>query len=310
MTPAAAMSRSESPCRMRSRACRSDASRISCAPSLALRAKAQRVETAALRSRRPSRSACWLLYADPAPAPTCRSRSGCNMPVRHWLLYGDHRLAPICRSVTRGCVRTCPHAQRLHRQPYRVDSDHLSSSRNHTAQSAAHPFGQLIDTVVGPRLSSMRISGKVVSRSACGIASAMNAAVVDEAGAGCISLQHLCTRLVFRPLAIATWATDAPGSAQAATTGAFKSTACRLRVEGLVLARCPQVLRGHHPFSSQGVVDGIAGRVRVLPLALGIRHRSGLAAAFERAKDRGVPSDRFVGFHVRLSVHHTLFPAA
>lgn len=134
---------------------------------------------------------------------------------------------------TERCVRAGAHVQRLHRQPHCVDPDHFNNSRNHTAQSAEHSVGRLIDTVVGPRLSSIRMSGKEVSRSACGIGSAMNAAVVDEAAAGCISLRHLCTRLAFRPLAIATWATDAPGSAQAATTRAFRSAACRLRVEGV-----------------------------------------------------------------------------
>lgn len=35
--------------------------------------------------------------------------------------------------------------------------------------------------------------------------------------------RHLCTRLALRPKLIATWATDAPGAAHAATTWRFRS---------------------------------------------------------------------------------------
>ena len=42
---------------------------------------------------------------------------------------------------------------------HRVDADHRSSSRIQTAQSLAAPAGQVTVTVVGPRRSSMRMSG-------------------------------------------------------------------------------------------------------------------------------------------------------
>jgi hypothetical protein len=39
------------------------------------------------------------------------------------------------------------HLQWLHREPHRIDADHISSSRSQAAHSAAQPTGQLIDTL-------------------------------------------------------------------------------------------------------------------------------------------------------------------
>jgi hypothetical protein len=73
--------------------------------------------------------------------------------------------------------------------------------------------GQLIDTLVAPRLSSMRMSGlgsgSQIGIAARGVSSLMNAAGIALA-ATCESRYHLCTRLAFSPCAIATCAIDAP----------------------------------------------------------------------------------------------------
>ena len=82
----------------------SDASRISCAPSLCLQAKAKRVKTASGQfgvSFNVLLLGQWLHDADPPLAPLRRSRPGSNMPIRGWILDADHPVAPICRSVTR-----------------------------------------------------------------------------------------------------------------------------------------------------------------------------------------------------------------
>lgn len=82
----------------------SDASRISCVPSLSFWAKARRAEMAAINSGCRSTPCCRasgsippirdrLLYGGYAPAQLRRSAGG---------LYTDHHVAPLCRAVTVG----------------------------------------------------------------------------------------------------------------------------------------------------------------------------------------------------------------
>jgi hypothetical protein len=88
--------------------------------------------------------------------------------------------------------------------------------------------------VVGPRCSSIRMSGKGTAASdggwgdrAAGNGNATNsptavglAALEEEAAA---RRSHPCTRLVFNSCASAIAATEAPGSLHAATTALFNS---------------------------------------------------------------------------------------
>ena len=73
--------------------------------------------------------------------------------------------------------------------------------------------------------------------------------------------RHLCTRLALSPCACATAATDAPGSAHAASTRAFNSSACR-RLGALVPVCMVSTFEiSEHLHRSFGVnQDGMAGR--------------------------------------------------
>ncbi|KAJ8138184.1 hypothetical protein OY671_008603, partial [Metschnikowia pulcherrima] len=55
-------------------------------------------------------------------------------------------------------IGACPHVQWFDSQPGRIDSDHLSQSRNHCAQAAAPSSGQFTVTTSVPRRTSTRIS--------------------------------------------------------------------------------------------------------------------------------------------------------
>jgi hypothetical protein len=65
---------------------------------------------------------------------------------------------PRCEAVLVG-ANTRSHVHRLGGKPQAINPDHLSSSRIHRAHCSAAAMGQVRDTLVAPRRSSMRMSG-------------------------------------------------------------------------------------------------------------------------------------------------------
>jgi len=144
------------------------------------------------------------------------------------------------------------HVQRLTRQPDRLDPDHRSSSRSHSAQSDAADVGQLTVTCRSPRRTSMRTS--LPDGLACGALASVGSGIVkatNRCGPGltatvplavtvsmaavsshCLTprpRRHCLTKFAFRPNDKATAAVDAPGSLQAAKTSRFNCGLCRRR---------------------------------------------------------------------------------
>ena len=153
---------------------------------------------------------------------------------------------------------------------------------NHRAHCGAALTGQLTAMAAAPRRHSMRMSAAgavigcpvvtVVATVVAGSASAMNSALAVTAlrtGRAALSTgaphprRHLCTRLAFSPCACATAATDAPGSAHAANTRAFNSSACRRL--GAFVPVCmvsTSEIGGHLRRTLSVNQDGMAGRLR------------------------------------------------
>jgi hypothetical protein len=137
------------------------------------------------------------------------------------------------------------HVHRIDSQPDRVDADHRSISRSQAAQAPACDSGQRITIVVGPRESSMWMSGGTGAAARAGICTATKAgsspAVVAlkaiapwpptaTALTRSPSTTQRLSMLAFKPLASATDAIDTPGCRHARTTWALKSALWRLCV--------------------------------------------------------------------------------
>ena len=129
------------------------------------------------------------------------------------------------------CARA--HVQRLAGQPHGLHSNHRKTSRLHCAKSPAALTGQVMFSTTAPRHNSMRMSaGVATGQIGTANASAMNSPVLaasQDLSSRASCLQR-CTTLALTPCAIATLATDAPGSLHAATTWAFVAALYRRRV--------------------------------------------------------------------------------
>jgi hypothetical protein len=136
-------------------------------------------------------------------------------------------------------IGTRPHVDGLDRQPHRVDADHRSISRIHAAQSAAADAGQVTAILVGPRVSSTRMSAGTGGAGNC-TGTKLDGALRDFGGVTACDRWGLATqasasttqrrtKLALTPLANATEAIDTPGLQQAETTWALNSGLCRRR---------------------------------------------------------------------------------
>lgn len=132
---------------------------------------------------------------------------------------GPDRLTPdLCKSIG---------------LPHGIDADHRSSSRVQAASSSAALTGQVTVIETAPRLSSTRMSAGVAAGAAgLGSGRAMNSLVfeVPSLEPARKSCRQRCTTLALMPWAIATVATDAPGSQHSASTCAFFVALYRRRV--------------------------------------------------------------------------------
>ena len=153
------------------------------------------------------------------------------------------------------------HVHRVDGQPDRVDADHRSISRSQTAQAPACDAGQRMTIVVGPRESSMWMSGGDSAAAGAGICTATKAgrSPADVALTAILPLRPTATALTrsasttqrlsmlaFKPLDSATDAIDTLGCRHARTTWALKFAPWRLwvhRPDGFTIeevSMCPR----------------------------------------------------------------------
>lgn len=176
-----------------------------------------------------------------APAPSCGWPAGwqTGRRVRACSTEDGHHAGQ--RGV---CAGT--HVQRLGSQPQGVDADHLSKSRIQAAQCSAAETGQVSDTLVAPRRSSMRMSGAGTQLGA-GSATGTKVGTCTSVLGAWARRRHLCTTLALMPCESATLATEAsgwctrPGSAAHARRCAADGSWSWLR------SWCPPIsFGGHH----------------------------------------------------------------
>jgi hypothetical protein len=142
------------------------------------------------------------------------------------------------------------HVERLHRQPGRIDADHLMSSRSSSAHSRAAEAGQCTLILLDPRRSSMRITQSASALTATGTKAAPPS-IGTLCGAGAASTGSVAppsdsttqrrSRFAFNPRASATAAIETPGWRQAATDSARNAALWRRRRRRPILSACGEV---------------------------------------------------------------------